>query len=51
MQVVASGCIHLHPPGYGPGHLQAVHNNRIKILGRNKEVDLCMVVLSNSSER
>jgi len=50
MQVGASRCAHyqLHWPC--PVTEQAAHYNRNKILGKNKEVDLCVVVLSNCNE-
>lgn len=32
------------------GHIESQNYNRNKILDRNKEVDLCVVVLSNHSE-
>ena len=50
MQLGASRCTHLQLHWQYPVIEQAVHYNRTKILGRNKEVDLCVVVLSNHSE-
>ena len=46
----ASRCAHLQLHWPRPVTEQAVHYNRDKILGRDKEVDLCVVVLSNCSE-
>lgn len=50
MQVGAPRCTHLQLRRPYRVTEQAVHYNRNKILGRNEEVDLCVVVLSNRSE-
>jgi hypothetical protein len=50
MQVGASRCTHLQLHWLYPVIEQAVHYNRNKILGRNKEVNLRLVVLSNCNE-
>ena len=50
MQMRASRCAHLQLHWLYPVTEEAVHYNRNKILGRNKEVDLCIVVLSNCNE-
>ena len=50
MQVGAPRCTHLQLRWLYRVTEQAVHYNRNKILGINKEVVLCVAVLSNCSE-
>jgi hypothetical protein len=50
MQVGVPRCAHLQLHWLYTVTEEALHYNRNKILGRNKEVDLRVVVLSNCSE-